>query len=277
MRTATLLAVAPLVAFTLSACIPQEKYDELRTAYRSQEQQLIGMQQDLEATRANESRLRTQLAQAAADLERLDSMRAGEGRDVEKLLADYEALLSRVSSLDFGVLSPEVNSALAALAAQFPDILTFNAKLGMLQFASDFTFDLGSVELKPEAKSILKKLAPVLNSGDAGNLEIVVVGHTDNSPIKRAATRQAHPTNVHLSAHRAISVRDALVSDGIMPNRFQVAGYGEFRPAIANGPKGAAGNRRVELFLRPMPVVVEAVVAEVEVAPAPVADDEPTK
>ncbi|MDA1105135.1 MAG: OmpA family protein [Planctomycetota bacterium] len=281
MRITSLLALSPLAAlpFALAACVPQEKYDELRTAYRSQEQQLGAQGEELQTARANESRLRTQLAQAAADLERLDSLGSGVGQDMETLMGELEALRGRVSALDFGALSPEVNTALAALAAQYPDILSFNAKLGMLQFASDFTFDLGSVELKPEAKSLLRKLAPVLNSGDAANLEIVVVGHTDNSPIKRAATRQAHPTNVHLSAHRAISVRDALVGDGLTPNRFQIAGYGEFRPAVPNGPKGTAGNRRVEIFLRPMPMVIEAVIVEetVTTTPAPVADDEPTK
>lgn len=277
MRIGFVLALAPLA---LAACVPQERYDELRTAYRSQEQQLLGVQQDLDTTRANESRLRTQLAQASADLERLESLRTAEGQDLDALLAEQRALLERVSALDFGALSPEVNSALIALAEQYPDILSFDSRTGMLQFASDFTFDLGSVELKADAKALLRKLAPVLNSGDAANLEIVVVGHTDNSPIKRAATKAAHPTNVHLSAHRAISVRDALVSDGVAPTRFQVAGYGEFRPIVANGPKGAAKNRRVELLLRPMiaPTLVEAVVEEaVIVTPAPTPDDEPTK
>ncbi|MDA1008706.1 MAG: OmpA family protein, partial [Planctomycetota bacterium] len=254
MRRFTVLAIAPALLFA-SACVPQEKYDELRNAYRSQEQQLLGVQGDLDSTRANESRLRTQLAQAAADLERLQSLRAGQGADVEGLLKDYEALLARVSSLDMGALSPDVDSALAALAAQYPDILQYDSKRGMIRFASDFTFDSGSATLKPEASALLKKLAPVLNSAAAANLEIVVVGHTDNVPIKRSATRQAHPTNVYLSAHRAIGVRDGLVSDGIAPVRIEVAGYGEYRPIVANGPKGTAANRRVELFLGPMPLV----------------------
>jgi hypothetical protein len=57
---------------------------------------------------------------------------------------------------------------------------------------------------------------------------------------------------VHLSAHRSISVRDALVGDGVSANRFMVAGYGEFRPIAENTSKGNADNRRVEVFLVPM-------------------------
>jgi hypothetical protein len=31
-----------------------------------------------------------------------------------------------------------------------------------------------------------------------------------------------------------------------------VAGWGEYRPIVENGPRGAAQNRRVEVFIRPM-------------------------
>ena len=58
---------------------------------------------------------------------------------------------------------------------------------------------------------------------------------------------------MHLSVHRAISVRKALAGAGVEPARIQVAGYGEFRPIVPNGPKGAAENRRVDLILVPMP------------------------
>jgi chemotaxis protein MotB len=91
-----------------------------------------------------------------------------------------------------------------------------------------------------------------------------VVGHTDNVPIRRGSTAAQHPTNMHLSAHRAISVRDALNADGVTANRFMVAGYGEFRPIVTNGARGADANRRVELFLVPMTSV-----AAVDASPAP--------
>jgi hypothetical protein len=47
-------------------------------------------------------------------------------------------------------------------------------------------------------------------------------------------------------------VRDLLVSDGVAANRVEVAGWGEYRPIVENGPRGAAQNRRVEVFIRPM-------------------------
>jgi len=45
------------------------------------------------------------------------------------------------------------------------------------------------------------------------------------------------------------------VIGGIEPVRIMVAGYGEFRPVVPNGSNGAAANRRVEVFLLPMPTL----------------------
>jgi chemotaxis protein MotB len=139
------------------------------------------------------------------------------------------------------------------LAAQYPNLLTFDPERGMLRFASDFTFALGSADLSASAQTSLAQLATILNTGTAANFEVRIVGHTDNVPISNPSTRAKHPTNWHLSAHRSISVGSALISDGIAPTRVQVAGCGEYRPIVSNPAKGgAAANRRVEIFLVPM-------------------------
>jgi len=277
------LALATLALGALSACVPQEKYNDLELAYRSQQQQLLRTQGDLDTCRANESRLRSQLAQAAGDLASLDALRKGQNVDVDKLLADYEELLKKVGNMNGGPLPDELNKALLALAAMYPDLLQFDERRGMIRFAADFTFDPGSVGLKPSAIAALKALAPILNSSEASPFEVVVVGHTDNVPIRKSAAQ--HPTNMHLSAHRAIAVRDALNKDGVSASRFLIAGYGEYRPLVANGPNGAAQNRRVDVYLMPYFVPSTMAVEPAAAAPAPavpaaapkVVDDEPTK
>jgi len=280
------LVVIALVLPLLGACVSQEKYDELLTAYRDQEQQLLRSQSDLATSRANEERLRSQLALAAADLEQLKNLQGADKEAIERLLADYDRLMRQLGELNVGPLPAALNQALADLARQFPEFLTFDERTGMLRFASDFTFDSGSAQLKSGTSAVISRLAQILNSSEARPFEVKVVGHTDNQPINRV--RNEHPTNMHLSAHRAISVRDALVRDGVSANRMQVAGYGEFRPIVANGPKGAAQNRRVEIFLTPLTVPFnEALPAASSTSPAPAArsappprsrtDDEPTK
>jgi len=249
-----LAIIASSIGFiALCGCVPQNQYDDLMNAYRSKEQQLLQLQNEFDTSRTNEEALRRQLAQAAADLARARELVGGDKSALEALQRRYEDLLAQVNALS--PLPASVNDALGALADANPDIFEYDEKRGMLRFKSDVTFDLGSAKLTPKASGILGKVASILNSSDARDLEVRVVGHTDNVPIRRGSTAAQHPTNMHLSAHRAISVRDALNGDGVSANRFMVAGYGEFRPIVANGARGAEANRRVELFLVPMTAV----------------------
>jgi pyruvate dehydrogenase E1 component beta subunit len=55
--------------------------------------------------------------------------------------------------------------------------------------------------------------------------------------------------------HTCLEAADALAKDGVDANRFMVAGYGEFRPIASNSARGNEMNRRVELYLVPMPAV----------------------
>lgn len=280
-RFLLLIGMLPL----LTACVSQQKYDELLTAYRDMEQQTLRAQSDLATSRANEERLRSQLALAAADLEQLKNLQGADKESIERLLADYDRLMKQLGSLSVGPLPASLNQALIDLAKAHPDMLQYDERTGMLRFASDFTFDSGSAKLKSGTSSVLSRLAEILNTSEARAFEVKVVGHTDNQPINRV--RNEHPTNMHLSAHRAISVRDALVGDGVAANRMQVAGYGEFRPVVANGPNGAAQNRRVEIFLTPLTVpLTDVQPAAGNARPAPTrpataprrpVDDEPTK
>jgi chemotaxis protein MotB len=275
---------------TLAGCVPQAKYDDLLTSYRSKEQQVLTLQADLDESRTNEQELRRKLAEAAADLEAMRASLGGEGGNLAEMQARYEALLKKINELE-SPLPREVEVALADVASQYPDIFEFDAAKGMLRFKSDVTFDSGSAQLTAKANEVIAKLAPVLNSAAASNLEIKVVGHTDNVPISRPATRQQHPTNMYLSAHRAISVRDQFVRDGVSAPRFQVAGYGEYRPIASNASNGSRENRRVELYLAPLATSVAgtfgndlpgnapAPVSGAKSAPATTAavNDEPTK
>ncbi len=266
----TLRLVLPLAAFSLAGlgCVPQQRYDELMTAYRGKEQQLLSTQNDLDTAKNNERVLRQQLLQATEDIRSLERMRDGSSADLDRLVSDYDRLQRQLVELGAGPLPAEVVDALTELAARYPEVLEFDAQ----------RFPLGSVKLSESARQALATFAGILDSVGAENLEIRIVGHTDNVPISRPQTRASHPSNVHLSVHRAIAVRDALVAAGVAPARFSVMGYGEYRPVAANGRNGSPENRRVEVFLTPMLVPsgpaadeLSETIVQVEV------DDEPTK
>jgi chemotaxis protein MotB len=269
-RVAPIAAIAMLCAG--SGCVQQDKYDDTVLSNRTLKEQLVAAQRDRDTANANVGELRQQLAQARGANSDLQTKIAGLNGDLDTQARKYDELLRRVSQLEFGPLPIELEEALDGLAAAYPDLLTFDAGRGLLRFSSDFTFDLGSVALKPDAEATIATLADILNAPEAAPFELRVIGHTDNVPVERPRTRQLHPTNVHLSVHRAISVRDVLVDAGVEPARIQVAGYGPFRPIVPNGPKGAADNRRVELLLVPLRTAVTDRPTPAE-APPPVLEE----
>ncbi|MBC01929.1 MAG: hypothetical protein CMJ34_01315 [Phycisphaerae bacterium] len=261
----TILLTAPAVIFA-AGCVPQEKYDDLLSAYRAKEQQVASARQETERMRANEASVRTQMQDYMDKLEQAELQMGGQNNEISDLRDRYELLLEQVQNLDFGPMNPELNEKLLRLARENPDLLDYDEATGTLQFASDVTFAMGSVELSPEALAAVQTLADILDEGDGLAFEIQVIGHTDNVRLRAGSI---YRSNVQLSAQRAISVRNAMVKDGVSPERVLIGGFGEFRPLVENGRRGAAANRRVEIRLVPMPVLETEEIEVIEPDPGP--------
>ena len=99
-------------------------------------------------------------------------------------------------------------------------------------------FATGKADLTPESQAILNGVAESLVAHD--DIKVQVGGHTDNTG--------SAAVNKRLSAARAESVRQYLISKGVAADRLTAAGFGPSKPIASN--KTAAGrsqNRRVEL------------------------------
>ena len=242
--TLTVLLAAILIT-GMSGCVAQREADDLRTLYRKSQEQVIELQTQLEECYARNAALQEEADKPdPAMLLRLEQ--ALEERDhLKQALADAEAQLRNAERSP--ILPPELDSALEELAQINPSLMSYDAGRGMVKFRSDLTFASGSAEVNQQAGDSMSKLATVLKSKAALPYEIRIVGHTDNVPIKYSKAK--HPTNWHLSVHRAIAVKDVLEKSGVPAVRMGVAGYGEYRPLTPNGPSGAEANRRVEIFL----------------------------
>lgn len=261
------LAVAALVSLTAIGCVSQADYDRLRTALLKEREQNADLQARLEQAaaeikalreaRSGDQDLQARLEAALADKEKLS-----------KALAELEDRLRKLGAMEV-MLPPALDAALRDLAAQYPDLLTYDPRKGMVKFAADLTFDLGSDVVKPHAKEALAKFASIMKLPEAARYEAMIVGHTDNVRIARPDTRAKHPTNWHLSVHRAIAVKDVLVQNAVPQDRIFVGGYGEFRPIVPNGPRGAEANRRVELYLVPSTASSVAAISAEPAAPPP--------
>jgi len=105
-------------------------------------------------------------------------------------------------------------------------------------------FDSGSAYLKPESSDALMRISEKLKEIPG---KVAIEGHTDNVPL---SSTSIYKSNWELSAARASSVLHFLLQRGLAPDRFLIAGYGEYRPVADNDtPEGRTKNRRVELII----------------------------
>ena len=152
-----------------------------------------------------------------------------------------------------GTVLPVELSTLLEDFAKNNDMVEYDSERGIVKFKSDLLFDKGSDQVASTAASAIKSLCGILNTPEGKEFDVLIAGHTDNIPIQKPATKEKHPTNWHLSVHRAIAVLNVMQSDGIVPERMSVRGFGEYRPIAPNKPNngGNEQNRRVEIYIIP--------------------------
>ncbi|EAQ36733.1 flagellar motor protein [Nitrobacter sp. Nb-311A] len=162
------------------------------------------------------------------------------GQRLNVALAKRVQELSRYRSEFFG--------RLRAILGNRPDIRIVGDRF---VFQSEVFFETAQAILLPEGKSELDKIANALTDLDKQiPSEIAWVlrvdGHTDVRPINSPVFK----SNWDLSAARAISVVQYLVSRGVPPQRLVAAGFGEFQPLDPGTTDDAyKRNRRIELKL----------------------------
>jgi len=108
-----------------------------------------------------------------------------------------------------------------------------------IEIRTDILFGSGSAAVAPGAVPVLARLAEILRPFPNA---LRIEGHTDDLPIATTA----FPSNWELSAARAASVVHLFMRQGVEPRRMTVAGFGEYRPAVADSSFDARNrNRRV--------------------------------
>ena len=206
---------------------------------------------DLGAARLELAQLKRQLSDATA-LTDIDKAALQEKiTALEIHLGRKDELIARMREQCLGgmALPAEVSTLLEEFAEK-EDMVTFDASKGIVKFKSDLLFKSGSDAVLPPAAAAIKSLSTILNTKEAAELDIIIAGHTDDQPIRYAKVN--HPTNWHLSVHRAISVLKIMSANNVAQKRMSVRGFGELRPIAPNDPgKGNAQNRRVELYIVP--------------------------
>ena len=261
-RSVCVAMAASAGLFTIVGCVAQEQYDQQVMANRKLREQLELSRIELQDARGQAELARGRMGTLEKEAQTKDQLIANltEERDhhleaFRRAQGALEELASRKPQdpvVLTQALPPELDSALRDLAARHPQAVEFDSQRGIVKWKSDLLFALGSDVVMDSAKGPLEEFARIMSSGTALDFDITVVGHTDNTPIAKPATRQKHPTNWHLSVHRAIAVLNLLRNYSITDNRMGVMGYGEFRPLVPNVDAASKSkNRRVEVYVVP--------------------------
>ena len=107
----------------------------------------------------------------------------------------------------------------------------------------NITFATNSADINSSFYPVLDSVALVLTEFD--KTVVVVAGHTDSDG--------SDALNETLSRNRASSVSNYLISQKILPARFEIIGFGERQPIASNTTaEGKQLNRRVEITLLPV-------------------------
>ena len=188
--------------------------------------QLTALEQALEVSETRDKESQTKLAEL--------------GQRLNLALAQRVQELSRYRSDFFG--------RLRTILGNRPDVRVVGDRF---VFQSEVFFDASQATLKPEGMAELDTVAGALLELEKQIPQDIawgmrVDGHTDVRPISTPQFR----SNWELSAARAISVVQYLISKGVSPQRLGAAGFGEFQPLDTAANEAAySRNRRIELKL----------------------------
>ena len=202
------------------------------------------------------------LEQLRRELDTADSRSGIEAEALQQKIAALEEDLGQKKTLiasmqqrllQGGLALPVELTTMLEDFAEGEEMATYDPIRGIVKFKSDLLFERGSDNVAPAAVKAVTSLCKILNSEQGKKFDIIIAGHTDDLRISRPATREKHPTNWHLSAHRGISVLNVMTRNNVAPERMSIRGFGEYRPISPNQPdkKGNPQNRRVEIYVVP--------------------------
>ena len=203
--------------------------------------QIENLNEQIKALRSQIGALQEALGTSEAKQKDSQLRLADLGQRLNLALAQRVQELSRYRSDFFGKLRDILGNR--------PDIRVVGDRF---VFQSEVFFDSGQAALRPEGRAELDQLAGALLDLEKQipseiNWVLRVDGHTDT---RQLSATSPFKSNWDLSAARAISVVQYLISKGVSPQRLVAAGFGEFQPIDPGTTDEAfSHNRRIELKL----------------------------
>lgn len=193
--------------------------------------------QDLIDTQGN---LTTLTQKGAENLER--SLESLKEKDLK--ISRLQDALTKKDSVTLAIVS----SLKKDIGLDDPDI-EINVEKGVvyISIADKLLFQSGSYRVSSKAKSVLSKVATVVNGKP--DFECMVEGHTDTVPYKKGGVIE---DNWDLSVKRATSIVRVLEELGVNPKQLIASGRGEYDPLVPNDTaENRSTNRRTRILVLP--------------------------
>lgn len=117
----------------------------------------------------------------------------------------------------------------------------------LIPLNDEILFPTGLSDLSERGKESIKSISKMILSLDY-DVELWVIGHTDNQPYENADQNN----NWKLSLERSLVVTTALIQSGIPESMLTAAGRSKYEPQVTNKTtNGKTQNRRTEIVIIP--------------------------
>jgi chemotaxis protein MotB len=209
--------------------------------------ELTATQGELEATRKERDRMKTENDALAEKLGLSDKERG-------KLVKDREATEAELAELRKQREAAEKRlQAFRDLKQRFAKLVdtgklkvVFRKGQMILELPSGILFPSGQAELTPAGQTALTEVLTVL--GEFKDRRFAIAGHTDTDPIKSKKFK----SNWELSTARAQTEQQFMINAGFRATNGAAVGIGEYFTVAANASEANKQlNRRIEIILVP--------------------------
>jgi chemotaxis protein MotB len=266
MKLVKLIVVFVITNMLMTSCVTSKKYNALNAELQKAKNDLNDCQTVFAKSQVSNKKLTDQVkdlqSQADESKQQIDSIKAAASsgqllttlKDLGIVTPDQAASIDQSlksmagssSSLNNNTLVNNIKNAIGA--ENDTDVTVVSAKGNIFIDINDHMyFSSGSSVLSSRAKTILEKVAKILNSHP--DMHFMIEGHTDTQPMHSGCV----PDNWDLSIRRATAVVRILQKEyKVDPTRMIAAGHGEYEPVVDNDtPAHRSQNRRISIVMTP--------------------------
>lgn len=263
-----ILILATIIPFVLTSCVSRKKFAMLEAKEKATQDllntatvKLNDCLSEKEKLNSENNNLTTQMdylkknnSELLSFSKEMSVLSAKGAENLEKSLESLKEKDLKITRLQDALTKKDsvtlalVTSLKREVGIDDPDI-NINVEKGvvMISIADNLLFKSGSYDVNSKAKSVLAKVAKVINSKP--DFECMIEGHTDNVPFKNAVLVD----NWDLSVKRSTAIVRVLQNDlGVNPKQLIPAGRSSYVPLVANNtPANKAKNRRTRIIIMP--------------------------